>query len=104
MSPVPVVDDAQPPSVVSAKNSLPKNKKRLIVCCDGTWQDGVVVKERWRYTNVMRLSRALRHQDERAENVIPQIVFYQSGIGSSPNFYSEYIQGRSLHILLLRLG
>ena len=24
---------------------------------------------------------------------IPQIVFYQSGIGSQKNLYSEYIQG-----------
>jgi hypothetical protein len=45
-------------------------KKRVIVCCDGwvkkknfvhafndgagrTWQDGIVVKERWKYTNIL---------------------------------------------------
>ncbi|KAI6133030.1 hypothetical protein EDD16DRAFT_1688684 [Pisolithus croceorrhizus] len=68
-------------------------KKRIIVCCDGTWQDGLIVKERWKYTNILKLSRALNHADMRGEAPVPQIVFYQSGIGSSPNFYSEYVQG-----------
>ncbi|KAH7883544.1 hypothetical protein F5I97DRAFT_1893739 [Phlebopus sp. FC_14] len=71
----------------------PKIKKRIIVCCDGTWQDGVIVKERWKYTNVLKLSRALEHVDQRSSIPVPQIVFYQTGVGSSPNFYSEYIQG-----------
>ncbi|KII93755.1 hypothetical protein PLICRDRAFT_101450 [Plicaturopsis crispa FD-325 SS-3] len=45
------------------------------------------------YTNVLRLARTINHQDERYEPPIPQVVFYQSGIGSEDNFYSEYIQG-----------
>lgn len=68
-------------------------KKRIVVCCDGTWQDGIIVKERWKYTNILKLSRALNHVDMRGGAPVPQIVFYQSGIGSSPNFYSEYVQG-----------
>lgn len=31
--------------------------------------------------------------DERYKPAVPQIVFYQSGIGSEKNMYSEYIQG-----------
>lgn len=31
--------------------------------------------------------------DERSKPAIPQIVFYQSGIGSEKNLYSKYIQG-----------
>ncbi|KAI6047671.1 hypothetical protein EDC04DRAFT_11000 [Pisolithus marmoratus] len=68
-------------------------KKRIIVCCDGTWQDGIIVKERWKYTNILKLSRALNHVDMRGGVPVPQIVFYQNGIGSSPNLYSEYVQG-----------
>ncbi|KAJ7487558.1 hypothetical protein B0H11DRAFT_1720990 [Mycena galericulata] len=34
-----------------------------------------------------------RHEDTRFQPPIPQIVFYQSGIGSEKNFYSEYITG-----------
>lgn len=31
--------------------------------------------------------------DERFKPAIPQIVFYQSGMGSGKNLYSEYIEG-----------
>ena len=31
--------------------------------------------------------------DERLKPAIPQIVFYQSGIGSQKNLYSEYVEG-----------
>ncbi|KAH0838273.1 hypothetical protein J3R83DRAFT_6529 [Lanmaoa asiatica] len=43
--------------------------------------------------HIQKLSRALHHHDERTEYAIPQIVLYQTGIGSSQNLYSEYIQG-----------
>ncbi|KAH9950393.1 hypothetical protein B0H21DRAFT_723255 [Amylocystis lapponica] len=68
-------------------------KKRIIVCCDGTWMDGIVVTERWKYTNVLRLSRAINHVDTRFNVPIPQIVFYQSGIGSANNLYDEVVDG-----------
>lgn len=45
------------------------------------------------YTNVLRLARTINHADERFQPPIPQIVFYQSGIGTENNFYSEYIEG-----------
>ncbi|KAF8168146.1 hypothetical protein B0H34DRAFT_684398 [Crassisporium funariophilum] len=66
--------------------------KRLIVCCDGTWQDGIS-EHRSAYTNVLRLARTINHVDERFQPSIPQIVFYQSGIGTEKNFYSEYVEG-----------
>ncbi|KZT02647.1 uncharacterized protein LAESUDRAFT_729887 [Laetiporus sulphureus 93-53] len=70
-----------------------KLQKRIIVCCDGTWQDGIVVEERWKYTNVLRLSRAIQHLDIRQDPPIPQIVFYQSGIGSSGSLYDQIVDG-----------
>ncbi|KAI0788471.1 hypothetical protein C8Q75DRAFT_234182 [Abortiporus biennis] len=57
-------------------------KKRIIVCCDGTWQDGLIVSQRWKYTNVLKLARAINHLDERTNPPIHQIVFYQSGIAT----------------------
>ncbi|KAF8905539.1 hypothetical protein CPB84DRAFT_597698 [Gymnopilus junonius] len=67
--------------------------KRIAVFCDGTWQDGVT-KQRSHYTNVLRLARTINHEDKRLETgSVPQVVFYQSGIGSENNFYSEYIEG-----------
>ncbi|EPT03844.1 hypothetical protein FOMPIDRAFT_98888 [Fomitopsis schrenkii] len=73
--------------------STGKSGKRLIVCCDGTWQDGIVVNAKWKYTNVLRLARTIRHTDERLNPSIHQIVFYQSGIGSAHNLYSEVVDG-----------
>uniref|UniRef100_A0A0W0F5N8 T6SS Phospholipase effector Tle1-like catalytic domain-containing protein n=1 Tax=Moniliophthora roreri TaxID=221103 RepID=A0A0W0F5N8_MONRR len=67
-------------------------KKRIIVCCDGTWQDGISESRR-DYTNVLRLARTINHEDVRTKPPTPQIVFYQSGIGSEKNFYAEYIEG-----------
>ncbi|KAI0001828.1 hypothetical protein BJV77DRAFT_16954 [Russula vinacea] len=57
-------------------------KKRIIVCCDGTWQDGVASSERWKYTNILRLSRAIHRIDDRHIPPVPQIVFYQAGVGT----------------------
>ncbi|KAG2369363.1 hypothetical protein BDR07DRAFT_1476982 [Suillus spraguei] len=70
-----------------------KLKKRIIVCCDGTWQDGVIVKDHWKQTNILKLSRGLEHLDERSGVPIPQVVYYQCGVGSAQNFYSEYVDG-----------
>ncbi|KAI9445014.1 hypothetical protein H4582DRAFT_1805459 [Lactarius indigo] len=70
-----------------------KVKKRIIVCCDGTWQDGLVINERWKYTNILRLSRAIHHVDERFVPPIPQIVFYQAGVGTEPNLIQSLLDG-----------
>ncbi|KAH7880809.1 uncharacterized protein C8R40DRAFT_1033681 [Lentinula edodes] len=69
-------------------------KKRIIVCCDGVnLQPGVTTQNRLSYTNVLRLARTIEHEDFRTVPPTPQIVFYQSGIGSADNFYSEYVEG-----------
>ncbi|KAF7320390.1 DUF2235 domain-containing protein [Mycena kentingensis (nom. inval.)] len=62
-------------------------KKRIVVCCDGTWQDGVSEENRQSYTNIL-VGISLR-----TDPAIPQIVLYQSGIGSEKGWYSEYIVG-----------
>ncbi|KAI0734438.1 hypothetical protein C8Q72DRAFT_880101 [Fomitopsis betulina] len=75
------------------QNTGKGSSKRLIVCCDGTWQDGIVVNAKWKYTNVLRFARTIMHTDERLNPPIHQIVLYQSGIGSAHNLYSEVIDG-----------
>jgi uncharacterized protein (DUF2235 family) len=56
-------------------------KKRLVVCCDGTWQD--LSKE---YpTNVVKMAQAVKTGD----TSIPQIVFYGQGIGSGGEFFNR---------------
>jgi uncharacterized protein (DUF2235 family) len=56
--------------------ALPDPKRKLIVCCDGTWnkpyeQDGP--------TNVVKMVRAIRPVDD---NNVSQIVFYHPGVGT----------------------
>ncbi|KAF8576583.1 hypothetical protein K439DRAFT_1640432 [Ramaria rubella] len=85
--------DAEPRNPPDGNPSSRMLSKRIIVCCDGTWQDGIVQKHRWEYSNILKLSRMINHQDDRQSPPIHQIVFYQAGIGSERNIYSEYIEG-----------
>ncbi|KAL4978835.1 hypothetical protein BDW66DRAFT_128881 [Aspergillus desertorum] len=59
--------------------------KRLIVCCDGTWQDSTADASE-PPSNVTRLSRALSRTATVAEQgvrrEISQIVYYQKGVGT----------------------
>ena len=61
-----------------------RDYKRLIVCCDGTWQasdrpeqKGINVA-----SNVTKMCRALAHADARDGREVQQIVYYQSGVGT----------------------
>ncbi|KAG2046460.1 hypothetical protein BDR06DRAFT_977471 [Suillus hirtellus] len=51
-----------------------KFKNRIIVCCDGTWQDGLIVKEYWQQTNIL-------------------VIYYHCSIETEHNIYSEYVDG-----------
>lgn len=61
-------------------------KKRLVVCCDGTWKDADSGDG---YTNVSRLAWAIKPTDTRDGKDIAQIVFYQSGVGSEGDFFEK---------------
>lgn len=52
-----------------------KNKKRLIICCDGTWN----TPEKTPVTNVVHMARAIK---PRASDGIQQTVFYDWGVGT----------------------
>jgi uncharacterized protein (DUF2235 family) len=53
-------------------------KKKLVVCCDGTWNNSDARK--LPLTNVARIARCVKSSDK---NGTAQIVYYQTGIGSS---------------------
>lgn len=76
---------------MSLSGTAVRSTKRLIVCCDGTWQDGVLTQDRLLYTNTLRLARTIMNEDTRFDPPIQQIVFYQSGIGTERNLYDEYV-------------
>ena len=56
--------------------------KRLVVCCDGTWQD----LEKDYPTNVVKITQAIKHSDDRG---IQQIIYYDEGIGAESNISPE---------------
>lgn len=71
------------PETSNARNDHESSgpKKRLIVCCDGTWQ----ATDRGNITtpsNVARFARMLARTDKEVANT-PQIVYYQGGVGSN---------------------
>ncbi|RPB08456.1 hypothetical protein P167DRAFT_539259 [Morchella conica CCBAS932] len=57
-----------------------KKYKRIVICCDGTWQrsDGA---EKAPPSNVTRLSRAIKSYSK--HDKVQQIVYYMRGVGTS---------------------
>ena len=74
-----------------------KPSKRLIVCCDGTWEAGdhATKRDSSYQTNITRICRALAHNAKMQDGTkIPQIIYYQSGVGSvSPTVIGRTIAG-----------
>jgi uncharacterized protein (DUF2235 family) len=66
------------------------SSKRLIVCCDGTWNDADSAGE---FTNVVRIARAVLPTDLRGGRETPQIVYYQSGVGTGADLVQRVLGG-----------
>ena len=68
-------------------------KKRLILCCDGTWQS-VARGTREIPSNAAKMSRCLStsYTDEKG-NVCPQVVYYDSGVGTGMGLVQSKLQG-----------
>lgn len=62
---------------------LPHLTKRLVICCDGTWQSSNH-GTRSTPSNVAKISRAIAKFGKGKDGIaIPQIVFYDAGVGTS---------------------
>ncbi|KAF2453345.1 hypothetical protein BDY21DRAFT_374914 [Lineolata rhizophorae] len=71
----------------------PPTHKRLIVCADGTWHnadDGMLNGELETPSNVARLSRAIKSV---GDDGVPQIVYYQRGVGTRGNVVERVVSG-----------
>jgi hypothetical protein len=76
----------------------PGPSKRIIVCCDGTMNDGV--NNAQLLTNVARIARCIHHTDvhncDKAgsdQHYLPQIVYYSSGVGTGTSVAGNIIDG-----------
>src|ERR1700760_911242 len=63
-------------------------RKRLVVCCDGTWNDSVSTESP--LTNVSRFSRCVK---DVADDGIPQVVSYHIGVGSGTSWVTNKVDG-----------
>jgi uncharacterized protein (DUF2235 family) len=64
--------------------------KRIIVCCDGTWNDSVSSDSP--LTNVARISRLIA---DTGKSGIAQVVYYHTGVGSGTSQLGNIIDGMS---------
>lgn len=56
-------------------------KKRIIICCDGTWNEPENIKDEVKVpTNILKTVRAVTPFDEK--NNITQVIFYNEGVGT----------------------
>jgi uncharacterized protein (DUF2235 family) len=76
---------------MSIKNGFrgEKMNKKIIICCDGTWNKPEDDKPGRVPTNVLKLVRAIQPTDSGGNN---QIVYYDQGIGTG-GFFDKYIGG-----------
>ncbi|EOR03905.1 hypothetical protein E3P89_01246 [Wallemia ichthyophaga] len=84
-------------------NTRDKYPRRLIVCCDGTWQDGLATKAEEEYTNILRLTRAIRQEDRRHFPPTPQICHYVSGVGTGWSLSEQLIGGATGNTLGIKI-
>ncbi|KAH0345868.1 hypothetical protein KCU83_g7557, partial [Aureobasidium melanogenum] len=66
--------------------------KKIIICCDGTWQSAVS-GEKNSPSNVTRLARSLNRVAEQDGKVWQQIVWYDSGIGTTSGWLGKKFEG-----------
>jgi uncharacterized protein (DUF2235 family) len=67
--------------------------KRIVVACDGTWKDSD--GEYQVPSNVTRICRCIKQEarDPKTGAVIPQIIYYQSGVGTESTIYNKIVGG-----------
>jgi uncharacterized protein (DUF2235 family) len=68
-------------------------RKRIVVACDGTWKDSD--GEYQVPSNVTRICRCIKQEarDASTGNIIPQIIYYQSGVGTESTLYNKIVGG-----------
>lgn len=81
------------PDASSSRNPVEVSQsepgRRLFICCDGTWKDGV--NNGGPLTNVSRFARCIKKYAE--VDKYTQIVYYDSGVGNGTALPSQTVDG-----------
>lgn len=65
--------------------------KRIIICCDGTWNTPDKMKDgKPCYTNVVRIAQAVKPI---SDNGIRQLTFYDPGVGTTGSVFKRWFDG-----------
>jgi uncharacterized protein (DUF2235 family) len=68
--------------------NIPVAPKRLVICCDGTWQSSVAGLKNIP-SNITRLARSIARSGRDKDKIWQQIVHYDAGIGTGDLSQSE---------------
>ncbi|GBF80260.1 phospholipase effector Tle1 domain-containing protein [Aphanothece sacrum] len=82
---VKTLSNSQNQQITQAINSM-NQKKRLVVCCDGTWNELTNSYP----SNVLKFARLVKYM---AEDKTPQLVFYLPGLGTEDGNAIEQLGG-----------
>ncbi|RAL08030.1 T6SS phospholipase effector Tle1-like catalytic domain-containing protein [Aspergillus homomorphus CBS 101889] len=77
---------------MTGSTSSPPVPKRIILCFDGTWQTAVSGKQNCP-SNITRLCRAIKPVDRSGEKEWQQVVWYDSGVGTTSLAVSKMLEG-----------
>jgi uncharacterized protein (DUF2235 family) len=78
---------------IGTGRSRAATRKRLIVLCDGTWQDSTDTTSTYP-SNVTRFARALSKWDIDDNNEeLKQVIYYQKGVGTG--FMDKFTGGKN---------
>ncbi|KAL8732945.1 MAG: hypothetical protein Q9181_003751 [Wetmoreana brouardii] len=81
------------PSTVAPPGAYLRSRKRLVVCCDGTWLDntmGLMNKKIPLPSNITRITHAIK---AKSSDGVPQVVFYEPGVGTEGGITNKIIGG-----------
>jgi hypothetical protein len=95
---------------VAPPDTLASGVKRLVVCCDGTQNDGVNTLKP--ITNVARIARCINNEDvltgtNGSRCNVPQIVFYMRGVATGTSLFNnlrDSLFGRGMSLEKLSCG
>ena len=65
--------------------------KRIIICCDGTWQNAIDVKTG--ASNIERIVETLRPTTKVGRHKVSQITYYSQGLGTADKSFDRLFGG-----------
>jgi uncharacterized protein (DUF2235 family) len=81
----------------SISQSCPAKPKRIVICCDGTWQSATGLdRKTGAISNVAKLCQILASAGTEGDKEYQQVVYYDAGVGTGAiGMFMSAIQGET---------